>query len=98
MVHVEGSSLCLPVPLLVFFVKGPSPRSSLTMTMFTEAKATFVRRTLAERVIPITQSLIRLFGPDVEARCIDYVQKTYQDELPAPDKPTTQDASTTTAV
>ena len=59
----------------------PSPRSSLTMAMYTDAKAVFVRRTLTERVIPTTNAIIRLF-PDVMSACEAYVQKTYSDELP----------------
>ncbi|CAB9508011.1 expressed unknown protein [Seminavis robusta] len=72
-----------------------SPRSSLTITMYTENKATFVRRTLTEKVVPTTQALIRLFGPDVEARCVAYVQTTYKDELPVIDQPTPQDSAST---
>lgn len=58
-----------------------SPRSSLTMTMYTETKAIFVRRTLEERVVPTTNALIRLF-PRVEDLCVAYVQRTYPDEVP----------------
>jgi hypothetical protein len=57
-----------------------SPRSSLTMTMYTDTKATFVRRTLEERVMPTTKALIRLF-PSVEDLCVAYVQRTYPDEV-----------------
>jgi hypothetical protein len=64
-----------------------SPRSSLTMTMYTEAKATFVRRTLEDRVVPTTNSLIRLF-PQVEDLCVAYIQKTYPDEVPMAAQPT----------
>lgn len=59
----------------------PSPRSSLTMSMYTEAKAVFVRRTLLERVVPTTNAILRLFS-DVIPSCETYVANTYPEELP----------------
>ena len=59
----------------------PSPRSSLTMSMYTKAKAVFVRRTLVERVVPTTNAILRLFS-DVIPSCETYVAKTYPEELP----------------
>jgi plasmid stabilization system protein ParE len=60
----------------------PSPRSSLMMSMYNTQKATFVRRMLAERIIPTAQSLFNEFDPDVRNLCIKYVQSTYPNELP----------------
>jgi hypothetical protein len=65
----------------------PSPRSSLTMTMYNNDKAVFVKRLLSEKVIPIIKTLIRYFGSDVEKRCLEYVQRTYPTELPMEEKP-----------
>lgn len=59
----------------------PSPRASLTMSMYTDTKAMFVRRTLLERVVPDVQALIKMF-PDVKSACEAYVKTTYADELP----------------
>ena len=59
----------------------PSPRSSLTMSMYTEGKAVFVRRTLTERVVPTISAILRLFS-DVLPSCEAYVAKTYPEELP----------------
>lgn len=67
----------------------PSPRSSLTLTMYTEDKAKFVQRTLSERVVPPAKALTRLFGPNVETQCVAYVQDNYPNEVPeAPDNST----------
>jgi hypothetical protein len=60
----------------------PSPRSSLTMTMYTEDKVKFVKRTLSERVIPTATALTKLYGSDIEAQCVAYVQETYPNEVP----------------
>jgi hypothetical protein len=59
-----------------------SPRSSLTMGMYNSQKAVFVRRTLAERVTPLTQAIVGLFGPDVRVLCEGYVRQYYPSELP----------------
>ena len=67
-----------------------SPRSSLTLTMYTEDKATFVRQTLSERVIPTATQLIRLYGSSLEAQCVDYVHNTYPNEVPPSKQPPKQ--------
>ena len=60
----------------------PSPRSSLMMSMYNSQKATFVRRMLAERIIPTSRLLFNEFDPDVRNLCLTYVQSTYPNELP----------------
>jgi len=63
-------------------IESSGPRSSLTLSQYTESKATFVRRTLLEKVVPSVNALIRPFGDKVEGFCRDYVAKTYASELP----------------
>ena len=60
----------------------PSPRSSLTLSMYTDSKATYVTRMLQERVIPLTQELVDVFGQDVKDRCKDYILQYYPNEIP----------------
>lgn len=69
----------------------PSPRSSLTMSMYTSKKGVFVKRTLSEKIIPTVQSLVGVFGSTVEDRCVEYVQKTYPEEVPAAPQPVVAD-------
>jgi hypothetical protein len=58
----------------------PSPRSALTLQMYNPQKATFVRRTLAERIIPLTEDILRLFGPDRKAQSAAFIQEYYPKE------------------
>lgn len=60
----------------------PSPRSSLTLSMYTPKKASYVQRLLSERVIPISKQLFNSFDPDVRQRCETYVATTYPNEVP----------------
>lgn len=60
----------------------PSPRSSLMVSQFTSDKATFVRRTLAERTVPACEEFTGYFGSGVQERCERYVRETYPSEIP----------------
>ena len=60
----------------------PSPRSSLTLSMYNPQKSSFVQRLLSERVIPIAEQLFNSFDPDVKNRCKAYVASTYPNEVP----------------
>ena len=60
----------------------PSPRSSLTLSMYNDSKAIYVSRMLNERVIPLTQELVDSFGKDVKDRCNEYIVQYYPNELP----------------
>jgi hypothetical protein len=60
----------------------PSPRSSLTLGMFNSEKQRYVQRMLAERVVPLTDDILRVFGPDTKARCTSILQEVYPREVP----------------
>jgi hypothetical protein len=60
----------------------PSPRSELTLKMFSVQKGVYVQRMLAERVLPITEDMFRLFGPDAKAKTIAVVREFYPKEVP----------------
>lgn len=61
----------------------PSPRSSLTMTQYTEAKSLFVQRVLREKVVPIGQQVIDGFDSRAVERSRSYVRDYFPIELPA---------------
>lgn len=61
----------------------PSPRSSLTLSMYNPKKATYVERLLSERVIPLSKQLFNSFDPDIRQRCEAYVTITYPSEIPS---------------
>ena len=54
----------------------PSPRSSLTLSMYNPKKATYVERLLSERVVPFSKKLFNSFDPDIRQRCETYVAST----------------------
>eukprot|EP00591_Stephanopyxis_turris_P014677 CAMPEP_0195533918 /NCGR_PEP_ID=MMETSP0794_2-20130614/41459_1 /TAXON_ID=515487 /ORGANISM="Stephanopyxis turris, Strain CCMP 815" /LENGTH=176 /DNA_ID=CAMNT_0040666603 /DNA_START=336 /DNA_END=866 /DNA_ORIENTATION=- len=58
----------------------PSPRSSLMTSMYTDQKATYVKRLLSERVLPACDDFVKGFGYEIEMRCVDYVRSTYPSE------------------
>ena len=60
----------------------PSPRSTLMLSMYNEDKATYVRRMLAERVVPTTRAMIEALDPDVRERSVAYVQSMYPADMP----------------
>jgi hypothetical protein len=62
-------------------VTDASPRSSLTLSMYTTDKATFVKRTLDEKLIPSIESFLGFFDKDLVDRCRYYVQQNYPNEF-----------------
>lgn len=60
----------------------PSPRSSLMRSMYDKKKLEFVRRMLAERIIPTAHALFNEFDSDIRDICLNYVSTTYPNELP----------------
>lgn len=60
----------------------PSPRSSLTMAMYNNDKSVYVRRMLSERITPLTDDIVNLFGQDERRQCLGYVEQYYPNELP----------------
>lgn len=77
-----------------------SPRSSLTMGQFSEQKATFVQRMLADRITPLIDELVNYFGPDTRAQCEGYIRDYYPSEMyqPSTSKGETLTASDNAAV
>jgi hypothetical protein len=59
-----------------------SPRSSLTMGMYTDDKSIYVRRMLSERISPLTDEIVNLFGQESKLQCAGYVEQYYPNELP----------------
>lgn len=59
----------------------PSPRSSLTLSMYNPKKATYVERLLSERVVPFSMKLFNSFDPDIRQRCETYVASTFPNEV-----------------
>jgi hypothetical protein len=64
----------------------PSPRASLTLSMYNPKKATYVERLLSERVIPLSKKLFNSFDPVIRQRCETYVTSTYANEVPTTNK------------
>lgn len=60
----------------------PSPRSSLTLSMYNSEKVTYVQRLLSERVVPLATSLANSFEPEVRNQCKAYIASTYPNEVP----------------
>jgi len=60
----------------------PSPRSSLTLSMYNPKKSTYVQRLLSERVIPVSKQLFNSFDPGIRQRCEAYVASTFPNEVP----------------
>ena len=58
-----------------------SPRSSLTLKQYNPDKETYVRRILAERVVPIGQQIIQAFTPENVAIAERYIQQNYPNEV-----------------
>lgn len=59
----------------------PSPRSSLTLTMYNSQKSIFVQRMLAERIVPLIGDIFRLFDPDTRAQSESYLREYYPSEI-----------------
>eukprot|EP00546_Thalassionema_frauenfeldii_P015598 CAMPEP_0178908820 /NCGR_PEP_ID=MMETSP0786-20121207/8135_1 /TAXON_ID=186022 /ORGANISM="Thalassionema frauenfeldii, Strain CCMP 1798" /LENGTH=242 /DNA_ID=CAMNT_0020580765 /DNA_START=59 /DNA_END=787 /DNA_ORIENTATION=- len=60
----------------------PSPRSSLTLSMYDGKKLNFVTRMLQERILPTADALFNEFDSDTRQICLDYAKSNYPDELP----------------
>jgi hypothetical protein len=60
----------------------PSPRSSLTMSMYNDDKSMYVQRMLSERISPLTEEIVNLFGQESKLLCEGYVVQYYPKELP----------------
>ncbi|KAL3823335.1 hypothetical protein ACHAXA_010470 [Cyclostephanos tholiformis] len=60
----------------------PSPRSSLMLGMYTDEKATFVYRTLVERVVPSCERVLGVFGNERRRTIEGYVIRDYPNEVP----------------
>uniref|UniRef100_A0A7R9WU15 Uncharacterized protein n=1 Tax=Craspedostauros australis TaxID=1486917 RepID=A0A7R9WU15_9STRA len=65
----------------------PSPRSSLTMTMYNDDKATFVTRMLSERVAPTITSIVKQYSAEAQATSQQYVLDYYVSEMPPNKRP-----------
>merc|ERR1712238_434371 len=59
----------------------PSPRSSLTLSMYNSQKAIFVQRMLGERVVPLIDDIIVLFGPEAKAQSELFIREYYPTEI-----------------
>eukprot|EP00537_Pseudo-nitzschia_pungens_P010240 CAMPEP_0172386000 /NCGR_PEP_ID=MMETSP1061-20121228/3606_1 /TAXON_ID=37318 /ORGANISM="Pseudo-nitzschia pungens, Strain cf. pungens" /LENGTH=291 /DNA_ID=CAMNT_0013115223 /DNA_START=52 /DNA_END=927 /DNA_ORIENTATION=- len=59
----------------------PSPRSSLTLTMYNPQKGLFVQRMLAERIVPLIDDIVSLFDPDTRAQSEYYMREYYPSEV-----------------
>jgi len=59
----------------------PSPRSSLTLNMYNSQKAIFVQRMLGERVVPLIDDIIVLFGPEAKAQSELFIREYYPTEI-----------------
>ena len=59
----------------------PSPRSSLTLKMYNAQKCVYVQRMLAERVVPLVEEILRLFGPDAKAESLLFIREYYPSEI-----------------
>jgi hypothetical protein len=60
----------------------PSPRSELTLKMYSRQKGIFVQRMLSERIVSIIDDIFRLYGPDSKSRSSYFVQEYYPKEVP----------------
>ena len=60
----------------------PSPRSTLTIAQYTEAKADYVVRALRELVLPSCQQLLAAFGPEPLERSRRYIDLYFSSEIP----------------
>lgn len=61
----------------------PSPRSSLTLSQYTDDKRKFVLRILRELVLPKGQELLYSFDTQTVDRSMQFLQRYYVDEMPA---------------
>lgn len=59
----------------------PSPRSSLTLTQFDARKETFMRRVLAEKIVPLGKKIINSFPEEKISISQRYIQENYASEI-----------------
>ena len=64
-------------------LQDPSPRSSLALSMYSNTKGEFVRRTLVERTIPSCELIVSSFGKERENFCKRYIEQKYSTEIPS---------------
>jgi hypothetical protein len=58
-----------------------SPRSSLTLSMYNSQKAMFVQRMLSERIVPLIDDIIKLFGPNAKEQSESFMREYYPSEI-----------------
>jgi len=58
-----------------------SPRSSLTLSMYNSQKSIFVQRMLGERIVPLTNDILRIFGPDTRQEIEAIMKEFYPSEM-----------------
>jgi len=58
-----------------------SPRSSLTLNMYNSQKSMYVQRMLGERIVPLTDNILRLFGPETRVQTESYMREFYPSEI-----------------
>jgi len=58
-----------------------SPRSSLTLNMYNSQKSAYVQRMLGERIVPLTDDILRLFGPETRVQTESYMREFYPSEI-----------------
>ena len=58
-----------------------SPRSSLTLSMYNAQKSIYVQRMLGERIVPLIDDIIRLFGPEAREQTDYYMREFYPSEM-----------------
>ena len=63
-------------------ITDPSPRSSLTLTMYNDNKGAFIQRMLLERTVPSCDTFVNSFGRERREVCERFIIANYPDELP----------------
>jgi hypothetical protein len=62
----------------------PSPRPTLTLAQYTDAKALFVVRSFRESVLPASRQLLQSFGTEPLETAQRYIEQYYSSEIPPP--------------
>ena len=60
----------------------PSPRSSLTLSMYKDSKALFIQRVFLERTIPSCDSFLNYFDDETREACEKFIMDNYPIEVP----------------
>jgi len=58
-----------------------SPRSSLMLSMYNSEKSIYVQRMLGERIVPLIDDILRVFGPDAKAEAEYNMREFYPSEI-----------------